>query len=129
MRSGTGRRGTRTMLQTNHSGCKLPQKTPHYSLNDVRDAVRTGRVSTPLSVQKDYTNLGYFEENVVACCLALREENFIKTVTYDDDRFKIKCDEYLIDFPSPSGNIDSLYVKLRVSSSWVWLHSFHLRRR
>ena len=80
------------------------------------------------SAERDSTNLGYFEADVLACCLALTEENFVKTETYTHDRHKTKCDVYLIDFQGPAGSPDLLYVKFIVSGGWVVLLSFHLQR-
>ena len=83
----------------------------------------------PPLVERDSTNLGYFEADIVACCLALSEENFVKTVIYTYDGHKTKCDVYHIDFRGPDGSLDSLYVKFRYNAGWVVLLSFHLQRR
>ena len=80
------------------------------------------------SAERDSTNLEYYEEHVVACCLALTEENFIKTETYTHEERKTKCDVYLIDFRGPTESLDRLYVKFSFFGGWVALHSFHLQR-
>ena len=79
------------------------------------------------TAQRDSANLGYFIEDVTECLLSLKEENFLKSKTYQNNGHQTTCDAYRIKFTGPSGTSDELYVKFSFNGR-VAVLSFHLQR-
>ncbi len=97
-----------------------------YSLRAVRDLARQGSVIYGSArVQRHIENLGYEPKDVHNCLACLEECHYRGTVRYENSR--IWMDEYLISFSAPSGQIDDLYIKLKLNRDCVLivLASFH----
>jgi len=106
----------------------LSLQVPHYPLEDVHAAARTGSLILRRRAERDSINLGYFERDIAECLLSLTEENFRNTETYTHNARQTECDVYHINYTGPSGDADELYVKFSCKG-WVTVYSFHLRRR
>lgn len=81
--------------------------------------------------ETDIANLGYVRDDVLACLKALKADDFNdrSTATLTTVRGAsrdVLLDSYVTQFKGPNGEIDRLYVKFRVSATWLTLHSFHL---
>lgn len=81
--------------------------------------------------QRDIGNLGYSLDDVIACLSSLQEHEFndCSTVTLSARQGRSKevsADSYVTKFTGPTGVTDKLYLKFRVSATWLTIHSFHL---
>ena len=81
--------------------------------------------------QRDIANLEYSLANVIDCLSSLQEHQFndCSTITMSAGQGKSKeidVDSYVTEFAGPTGVTDKLYVKFRVSATWLTIHSFHL---
>ena len=99
----------------------------------MKNAARLGNiVIEPRSkAQRDIANLEYSQDDVIACVLSLREDEFndCSTVTLSARQGRpkeVSVDSYVTEFTGPTGVTDKLYVKFRVSATWLMIHSFHL---
>jgi hypothetical protein len=101
---------------------------PHYDLEKIivaakqRNIVYGGR-----KVNQDIANLGYTLDEVSDCIAQLRPEHHQKIWVSDDNSSVF--DVYIIRFSPKEGQIDSIYMKLRLLKNGqiqVGLGSFHL---
>ncbi len=79
---------------------------------------------------RDSRNLSYFDEDVIDSICHLMPSNYYRTREYDDaadttGRRKLKYDIYRTRCKNSLGQIDDLYIKLRLSRGvWVFVGSF-----
>ncbi|WP_428103464.1 hypothetical protein [Candidatus Rariloculus sp.] len=81
--------------------------------------------------ETDTANLGYSLDDVIACLTSLQEDDFndCSTVTLSASggrSMRSYADSYVTEFKGPTEEVDKLYVKFRVSATWLFVHSFHL---
>lgn len=103
------------------------QQGPAHDLARVQEAIEKGNLYIRPSADRDSQNLHYSADDIKACFLSLREENFSKSASYKTSGHFVECDVYLVRFLGPKGKIDDLYVKFSFKG-WVTLLSFHLQR-
>lgn len=72
--------------------------------------------------------LGYTPEDVQKCLMMLEDYNFQESILYDNANTWL--DVYRIKFNSPTGEVDDLYIKLKITRSCLLLviQSFHPAR-
>ena len=102
---------------------------PEYSLSRVRELAEWGSVDYATSaVQRDVENLAYAPEDVHRCLQTLEESQFCHAERYHDSR--VWLDVYRIRYPAPTGDVDPLYLKLKLNRDCVTvlLFSFHRDR-
>ncbi|MGB0721758.1 MAG: type II toxin-antitoxin system MqsR family toxin [Gammaproteobacteria bacterium] len=105
------------------------RETPEYSLERVRDLAERGSVQFAGSrVFRDVENLGYAPENVHDCLRKLDKQHFRHSIWYS--KTKSWNDVYRLSFMAPSGDVDHLYIKLKLNRDCVVvvLQSFHRDR-
>jgi len=104
---------------------------PDYDLGEVRASAKRHDIEyRGRNVQRDISNLGYELADVARCLMQLSENEFCKSIRYED---RPADDEYTCTF-TKAGNEESepddLYIKFRLIDSCqvIDLGSFHLRR-
>lgn len=111
----------------------MSNKTPTYSLKEICQAAKLGNIpyqSQKKKPQIDALNLGYSIEELVKCLCSLKDSQFIesKEYTLPQGNKTVIFDVYVTICTSSEGYLDTLYIKLRLSSSWLIIGSFHLPR-
>lgn len=105
------------------------QDFPAYSLDRIHELARSRLVVYGSNrVTVDAENLGYSLEDICRCLAILQPGQFFRAERYGEtDKW---LDIYCCTYPSPSGAIDDLYIKLKLTKSCVSvvLHSFHRER-
>ena len=102
---------------------------PTYALEQIQRLAGTRDVGYGTrKAQVDAQNLSYTIEDICECLQALSTNHFHHSEKYPG--FPIWHDVYLISYSGPSGCIDELYVKLKLSKDCVLvtLTSFHLQQ-
>jgi hypothetical protein len=102
---------------------------PHHSLDALREAVRRKAIQLSRSADHRRLDLGYSLAEVCQCLLALTEQHFRKTHTYDHGI----CDDYLLSWAhvNQDGETqhDDLYIKVKLTAGpkgdLVAVISFH----
>jgi hypothetical protein len=101
---------------------------PNYSLATIHKiAQNEERIFLSRRARTDSLNLGYGMSEVAACIRALKTSDFFNTQNYNG----IIMDAYRIFYQGPSGKIDDLYLKLRLTPDnrlAISISSFHLSR-
>lgn len=101
---------------------------PYYSLEKIIVAAKAQQIIYGgRKVNSDIVNLGYTLDEVARCISQLQPENYQKTLEYDDNGRVF--DAYKIGFSPQDGQIDSIYIKLRLLENGeiqIGLGSFHL---
>ncbi len=99
---------------------------PTYSLDVIHQMAREpDKIFLSRLAQRDSLNLGYGMTDIVGCIGALQPSNFLNTQNYNG----IILDAYRILYSGPSGNVDDLYIKLRLTADQrlaISITSFHL---
>lgn len=106
---------------------KERRTTAEYSLSRVHELAAHGSVSyVSRKVQVDVANLSYAPEDVHKCLQTLNDGHFHHAERYPPG--KVWFDVYLIFYPGPTGDLDELYVKLKLDRDCIVvdLASFHL---
>jgi hypothetical protein len=102
---------------------------PSYSLDRIHELARFRHVEYGSSrVTVDVENLGYSIDDICRCLEILQPGHFSHAERYGEtDKW---LDIYRCTYPSPSGALDNLYIKLKLFKSCVSvvLHSFHRER-
>lgn len=99
---------------------------PEWSLTRIHDLAAQKAISYGGSrVQRHIVDWDYSMESVCECLSSLEAEHFQHAVRYSETESWL--DVYLIDYRSPTGRIDRLYVKLKLNRDCVLiiLCSFH----
>lgn len=100
---------------------------PEYNLSEVHEAIRNERLRYQRTVQSQVIALEYEFYDVKQCLLSLTENNFHKTLSYDNKR---PHDVYKVRYPNPNNEeeLDHLYIKFYMCNGHLTLTlaSFHL---
>jgi motility quorum-sensing regulator / GCU-specific mRNA interferase toxin len=97
-----------------------------YSLTRIHELADQGSVHYGnRRVQRHVEIYNYTPERVNTCLTMLNESHFHESVRYGETKFWL--DVYFITCTSSNGNIDDLYIKLKLDRDCVWivLDSFH----
>jgi len=80
--------------------------------------------------QIDAINLGYSFDEIVKCLCSLKSSQFVdaKEYTLSQENKTVIFDVYTATCANSQEYQDMLYIKLRLSSSWLIIGSFHLPR-
>jgi hypothetical protein len=101
---------------------------PEFDLKEIKKAAKAQGVQyAGRGVFRDTHNLGYQMDDVIDCICSLSENDFRKTMTYQN----ALCDDYVTSYTLSGNSIsDDLYVKLRLigNPSTVEVMSFHQPR-
>ena len=103
---------------------------PYYSLAALHKAVLSKAVQLSRGADRDRSNLGYSDEEVHKCLLALTEQHFGKTHKYSHGW----CDDYHLNWAHMNQDEetqrDDLYIKVKLTMNpkgdLVVVISFHL---
>jgi len=112
----------------------VSNKTPTYSLEEICKAAKMGNIAYQGKNERpqiDAINLGYSFDEIVECLCSLKSSQFIESKKYTMPRGNktVTYDIYIATCTSKSQEYqDTLYIKLRLSSSWLIIGSFHLPR-
>jgi hypothetical protein len=111
----------------------VSNKTPTYSLEEICKAAKLGNIAYQGKNERpqiDAINLGYSFDKIVECLCSLKPSQFIesKEYTMPQGNKTVIFDIYIAACTSYQECQDTLYIKLRVSSSWLIIGSFHLPR-
>ncbi|OAD19863.1 hypothetical protein THIOM_004476 [Candidatus Thiomargarita nelsonii] len=111
----------------------MPNQIPTYSLEEICKAAKMGNISYQGKSERpqiDAMNLGYSQDEIVKCLCSLSSSQFIESKKYTTPRGnkKVTFDVYIATCTNSEGQLDNLYIKLRLSSSWLIIGSFHLPR-
>jgi hypothetical protein len=104
--------------------------TREYSLSRAKELAQQGSVHfDSAQVFSDTDRIGYSHEQVCTCLAQLTEAHFCYAVKYRPP-MKIWLDVYMVNYASPSGRVDDLYIKFFISSNCLTLVlcSFHEER-
>lgn len=102
---------------------------PQFSLDQIKALAMEGKVQYASgTVENDVENLGYSPETVHQCLATLEPQHFQRAIRYQNR--EVWLDEYQLKFASPTGDVDELYIKLRLNKHCVTilLHSLHQQR-
>ena len=105
----------------------MPQKTPFYSLSDVRLAVIAKQIFIEPKALTQSRELGYSLEAVLKILKHLEIKHYHKTYDYPERGFVL--DAYRIKSLSELGHVDDIYIKFALRGAGkdrVLLVSFHL---
>jgi hypothetical protein len=94
---------------------------------------KTGKLSYEGQSQRPQLSaisLGYSHQDLVNCLCSLTPSQFIESKGYLTPRANktVIFDVYLANCINSQGQRDTIYLKLRLSSSWLIIGSFHLPR-
>ena len=103
----------------------MPALTPLYATREVCRLAKDGLVEFSRNATLDYQKLGFTEEQAIECISYLDPGEFDGCRTYQQKGQTVTFDVYLTTFYRKK-----LYIKLRlrVSSSGVYVTSFHTER-
>lgn len=107
--------------------------SPTYSIEKICKAAKMGNIAYQGKneiPQIDAINLGYSFDEMVECLCSLKSSHFIesKKYTMPQGNKTVIYDIYIATCTSSQEYQDTLYIKLRLSSSWLIIGSFHLPR-
>lgn len=109
--------------------------TPVYDLDRVRELAGKGLVTfagkkkeAGTKVEQNAEDLGYSPDDVFACIASLQPGEFDESLLYPDEKFW--QDVYKCRRTAPGGEVDDLYIKLKLTRNAVTvvLQSFHRER-
>ncbi|EDN65811.1 hypothetical protein BGP_1991 [Beggiatoa sp. PS] len=111
----------------------MSNKTPTYSLEEICKAAKIGNIAYQGKNERpqiDAINLGYPFDKLVKCLCSLKYSQFIESKEYTLSKGMKTAifDIYIATCTSSQEYKDTLYIKLRLSSSWLIIGSFHLPR-
>jgi hypothetical protein len=111
----------------------VSNKIPTYSLEEICKAAKMGNISYQGKNERpqiDAINLGYPYDELVKCLCSLKYSQFLESKEYTLSKRKksVIFDIYIATCTSSQKLKDTLYIKLRLSSSWLIIGSFHLPR-
>lgn len=108
---------------------------PVYDLDRVRELAGKEQVvfagnkrGRGTRVEMNAQDLGYSPDDIFACIASLQPEEFDESLLYADEKFW--QDVYRCRRTAPGGQVDDLYIKLKLTRNAVTvvLHSFHRER-
>lgn len=103
--------------------------TAEYSLRRIHELAAAGKVAyAGRIVERDIENLGYDPDYVARCLQTLNQCHFQESIRYGSTTPWM--DVYRTKYPGPKGDLDDLYIKLKLDRDCVLisLNSFHLVR-
>lgn len=100
----------------------MRSKCPNYAIVDIINAVEGGMFTPETTAKRDAINLGYDRKSIGECICCLGAGNFIKS-----RQKSTVADIYHINHRGPTGDINPLYIKLRLNNTYLIIESFKLQ--
>jgi hypothetical protein len=108
----------------------MPPHTPLYSLREVQDLAKAGRIVFSPKAEEAYQEYGFSSVSVAECIAWITPDEFRSRQCYPNDP-QVWWDDYVCSVRCPDGVDRTLYIKLRIRAltvQQVLVTSFHTQR-